>query len=462
MIVSGSCIPSDPKTVVPVRGHARRSTLRAALIPVVLLVLSAAPHAQEPPAPGEKLTLEQCIDRALRYHPDLMVYREAVVASEARVKQAKSSFYPTLDAAAAARRDQAVTVHEWTASGAPASGLPDGNHYGADLSLNLMVYDFGRRSNEYAAEQKAALAATNQFDSAAIALRHTVTLAYYGVLTAQRARDAVAESVKKYEEHLKVAEAYFEAGTRPRYDVTKAEVDLSNEQLNLIKVENRVRLAWVDLNRAMGLESDTPYAIEDDLSYEHFGLPLEEALQTAYRDRPDLQALQAQLEQAEHILASTSRTQWPVLSVGGGYTFAARELPFDQGWNVGVKVSANLFDGFLTRGRTLEAAANRNAARAAIESLRLHVGSEIHVAYSNLQQAEESISNAEVQVKLAKETLELASLRYEAGVGSVVEVTDAMVLLRDAELSRIFALSEYRVAQAGIERAMGIKTGSTP
>jgi outer membrane protein TolC len=76
---------------------------------------------------------------------------------------------------------------------------------------------------------------------------------YFGVLQAQRNRGVSGETVKQFELHLEQAKGFYEVGTKPKFDVTKAEVDLSNARLNLIRAENSLRIAIVNLNNAMGI-----------------------------------------------------------------------------------------------------------------------------------------------------------------------------------------------------------------
>jgi outer membrane protein len=116
-----------------------------------------------------------------------------------------------------------------------------------------------------------------------------------------------------------------------------------------------------------------------------------------------------------------------------------------------------LFSGFLTQHQVAEAKANLYSLKANEETLRQQVLLDIRQAYLNLQAAEASITTAELAASQAKENMDLANGRYAAGVGSPVEVSDAFATYVAAQANYTGALSNYRIAQAAIEKAMGVK-----
>jgi outer membrane protein TolC len=117
----------------------------------------------------------------------------------------------------------------------------------------------------------------------------------------------------------------------------------------------------------------------------------------------------------------------------------------------------NIFEGNMTKNKVEESIAKVRSIEATIGSKRLDILLDIKQAYLYLLKAKESIANTEIQVKQGRENLELANLRYNAGLAEPIEVTDAAVSYSQAKLSNISALYEYKVAQAYIEKAMGNK-----
>jgi len=124
-------------------------------------------------------------------------------------------------------------------------------------------------------------------------------------------------------------------------------------------------------------------------------------------------------------------------------------------WAAGVNLTLPIFSGFLTQSQVAQARANLMVAGADEEALRQDVILQIHVAFSTLQETEERVKTSAVVVRQAQENLDLANGRFQAGVGTSIEQTDAQVTLANAKTSQVRALFDYRVAAAALERAMG-------
>ena len=284
-----------------------------------------------------------------------------------------------------------------------------------------------------------------------------VKQAYYGFLQAKQNREVALETVKQFEQHLQQAKGFYEAGTKPKFDVTKAEVDLSNAKLNLIKAENALRITRVVLDNAMGMPNAPEYTIEDVLLYQKYNMTLKDAIDKAYENRPDLKSVITKKSAAESSIDLAKKGYYPTLAGNAGYDWSGEKLPLQDGWNVGVTITIPIFSGYLTDHQVQEARAKLNVLKAQEESFRQGVLLEVQQAYLNLREAEERISTAQLIVKQAQENLELANGRYAAGLGNPVEVTDSQIVYSNAKTSHIQALSDYNVAIANLEKAMGVR-----
>jgi outer membrane protein TolC len=271
----------------------------------------------------------------------------------------------------------------------------------------------------------------------------------------------VAEDViKQFQLHLDQAKGFYDVGTKARIDVIKAEVDLSNAKLDLINKDNAFKIAWVTLKNTMGVP-DAPehtYTIEDKLSFEQYTTTQEEAIARAFENRPDLKSISARRQAAETNISLAQTGHYPVLSGNAIYSWAGEQpTNMEHGWSAGLVLTVPLFSGFLTSNQVAEAKANLYVLKANEEFLRQQIMFEVRQAYLNLQAAEASIATAELAAQQAKENMELANGRYAAGVGSPVEVSDAFATYVTAQANYTGALSNYKIAQANIEKAMGAR-----
>jgi outer membrane protein TolC len=280
---------------------------------------------------------------------------------------------------------------------------------------------------------------------------------YYRLLQSKRNRDVAEEAVRQFKKHLEQAKGFYEVGTKPKFDVTKAEVDLSNAKLNLIKAENAIRVARVILSNAMGVTDAPEYSLVDNLTFVRYDITFEDMLKRAYRQRADLTSILIKKKAAEASIEMSKKDYYPTLSGNAAYGRVGERFPLEDSWNVGMTVTFPLFSGFSTGYQVEEAIANLNLLKANEEALRQGILLEVQQAYLNLQEASERIFTAEMTVRQAEENLELANGRYAAGVGNPIEVTDAEVSLINSKTTYIQALYDYRVAQASIEKAAGIR-----
>ncbi len=145
-------------------------------------------------------------------------------------------------------------------------------------------------------------------------------------MQARRNRDVSADTVKQFQQHLDQAKGFYEVGTKPKFDVTKAEVDLSNAKLNLIKAENALRLAVVTLNNAMGVPEAPEYILDDNLSFQKYNITFEEALDKAYKNRPDLKSIIARRQAADKSIDLAKTGYYPVLTGNAGYNWSGETI----------------------------------------------------------------------------------------------------------------------------------------
>jgi outer membrane protein len=405
---------------------------------------------------GEALTLQRAIDIALKNQPSILAGQSTVKANEAKIGGAKANYYPQIAASGAYSRTSPATEGGRTAG---SSGASSGTYdqYTSSLGLSQMVFDFGKTPTQVRISDLNT--ESSRFDLRNV--QDTVTLnvkqAYYNLLQAQRNTDVAKDSVKQFQEHLEQARGFYEVGTKPKFDVTKAEVDLSNSRLNLIKAENQMRLGRVTLNNAMGIPDAPQYHLVDSLSYTNYELAFEQALQKAYTQRADLQSITKKREAAKASIDLAYKGYVPVVTGNASYYYSATDFPLAHGWTYGLNFSVPLFSGFLTRQQVAEAQANYNTLNYNEQSLRQDIYSQVEQAYIALREAGERIGVSELAVRQARENQELAVGRYQAGVGSPIEVTDALVALNNAEVAYTAALTDYKNAQASIEKAIGVR-----
>jgi len=280
---------------------------------------------------------------------------------------------------------------------------------------------------------------------------------YYSFLKAKKSETVAVETLNQFQQHYEVANAFFETGKSSKIDVTSAEVNLSNARIQLISAQNALRIAQVNLNKAMGVVSAPQYDVQEEFHLELTDMLLESALAQAYENRPDLASITRKKDAMEKNVNLQKTGYLPVLSGNAAYGYAGDDTSIDKSWNVGVALTFPLFTGLSTKYAVEEARANLDIARANEESLKQKIYLEVESAWLKRKEAFERIEVGRVIVRQAEESLELARGRYATGVGSSIEIIDAMIKLNNAKMTYISALSDFSFAQASLEKAIGAK-----
>jgi outer membrane protein len=428
---------------------------RDRLIALFLLVFILIPfhaRAEEVIKSGVTLDIRRCIEIALAREPSITAATSIVRANESRVGQATSNYYPQVNWTTTYARNSAIySVANISGGSGEAS-----DNYASRLNLTQNIYDFGKTSTQVDIQGLNTASARQDLASVTSQIVFTVKQCYFGLLEATKNRDIALETVDQFQQHLQQAKGFHAVGLRPKFDVTKAEVDASTAKLNLLTAENNVAIARVNLSKAMGVPEAPEYSIEDNLFYEPYEISFDEALQKAYAQRSDLKSFVLRKESLKKSVELAKTSYYPALAGVADYGYEGQEFPLSEGWTLGAQLNVPLFSGNLTRYQVEEAKANLDTVRANEESLRQSIYLEIRQAYLNLLLAKEQISTTALAVRQANENLSLAKGRYRVGVGNPIEVTDSLVAQANARMANVASLYNFKLAQAGIEKAMGI------
>ena len=410
---------------------------------------------------AEQLSLKECIETALKNQPTIRAARENVRAGQGRETQAASPYLPQLTASTG-----------YSESHAPLGGAfgdSTTKSYTTSLSLSQTLYDFGKTGNAYDAAKLGTLSLEQDAERISQEVVLNVKQSYYALLAAKKLVEVARKTIGQTESHLKQAEAFFRTGSKPRYDVTRAEVEVNNANLGLINAKNGVRIRTIALNNAMGIDPGKATEIVEALPAVPVLPTLEQAQLDALQSRPDMKQMEADIAAARARLSSEQANYLPTLSASAAYNWAngSTEMgPFlgtmfkgdvQNSWNAGIMLTLPLFQGGLTKGRVAEARANVLALEAQRDRVKQSILLEVNQASADLESAAARVDVMEKTLQKARENLDISQGRYKAGVGPYIEVTDAQLSSVNSETDRIQALYDYHLAIARLLKAMGVK-----
>ena len=396
------------------------------------------------------VTLDDCLKFALGNNPRIQAAIQDVFASDARIKQAWSNWFPQVSWQTGYTR-----IRQLQLSDVLDKTLVYNYYTLGQISLSEMLYDFGVTQNQVTIRKLE----NKQYN---LILTETINdvicdvkRAYYYVLYSIEQKKVAQEMVERYQLFYEQAKAFYTAGTKPKVDLTIAQVNLSNSKLNLIEAENAVDIAMAKLNNAMGLPYMFRYKIQDILKYNPCSVSLDEAVNIAKESRPDFKLASTKIETARQNLQLTKKSWAPQLTIEGQYQIGGRTFTSNYGYNFGAFLNFPTINGMLIRQEIKEAKSLHSREIANAMNTHNNIYLEIQNAFYLLREKMNKIPVSTVNVKQAKENYELSFGRYRVGVGDPVELKEAQVQLQNAELQYYNTLYEYNCARANLEKAIG-------
>jgi outer membrane protein len=426
---------------------------------------AALPPGVPPAAVGHPLSLDEAIAIALETQPLIQARLSDYLAAAYRVDQAFSPLLPQLGASVTVARTQSAQQSSGLRVGTGGLIVSSGQartvtsirdpaeNTRAVVSLSQVLFDFGKTFASTDAARRLAEQAQENVELQRQLITLAVKESFININFARRLIRVQEQALERADLNLRSARGFFEVGTRPKSDVARAEVDVANARLDLIRARNAEQVARVGLNTAMGIAADAPTDVQDNLVYEETTVNRGQLLGEALAQRPEYKQARLRVSEAEARMRRAFRDFFPDVTANAFYGGTRTDL--NEIWEVGVALSWTIFDGGNRIARFRETKASVESAQATVRSTELDIGREVEQAQLIVNEGRERIAAAQVAVASAQENFRLAQGRFDAGVGTILELTDAQLFLTQAQNTEAQALADYRIAVARLERAVG-------
>ena len=409
-------------------------------------------HAQNGPAPT--LTLAQATALALKNHPQIAAAQNLEYAANQKVIEQRAAYYPAIFGEITG--SQGYDNSRLGAGDLSASRLF--NRQGDGLQINQLVTDFGRTKNLVSSSSLQAQAASQ----ATLATRYGVLLAinqaFYEVLQAQAFIRVANDTIKARQAVTDQVSAMAKAQLKSQLDVSFAQVNLFEARLLLIRSQDALKRADADLARSLGEDHQTDYQLVDDANTPGAPPSPDTLIDEAIRDRPELAQYRLQLEAARKFELAERDLQHPVVSaiaVGGAMPYINETGVPKEYDGVAVNVSIPIFTGHLYQARQSEAHFETLAQTERLRDLQQQVERDVRANWAAAATAYQRIPVTEELVKEARMGFDLAKGRYNLGLASIVEVTQAQLNLTQAEIENVSAIYDYKNTYAALQYTIG-------
>jgi outer membrane protein TolC len=286
----------------------------------------------------------------------------------------------------------------------------------------------------------------------------TVGNAYLQVIENSSRIEAQQAQVRNAQALYDQAADDYLAGTSPRIEATRTEVQLHTEEYNLSVARNNFAIAKLTLARAIGLPLGQAFEIADQLPYANINpFSLEDALKTAYSSRTDFRAALDSQKAAQQTLSAEKGQRYPVVAVNGDYSDIGTTFGHSNGnFDFGVGVRIPIFTGGRIKGDITQAEAALRQRNAEAENVRGQVDYDVRTAFLNLSAGKEQVDVAQKNVALANENLARSKDRFTSGVTDSVEVVQSEQSLASANDQYITSLYNFNLAKLMLARAIGV------
>lgn len=415
-----------------------------------LIALAGVPMwAQAPMA----LTLAQAEQLAVQNNPQVAGARFNAAAAHQTPNEIKSALLPSATGSL-------TGVGADSGSRLAAGGLNNPvlyNRVGSGLTVSQLLTDFGRTRG---LEQTADLRAQAQ-DQVAETSRADVLVAtaraYFGLLRAQAVLKVSEETVSNRQTLADQVRALFNSQLKSQLDVTFAEVNLADARLLLSQSQNNIRSAEAELATALGLPAQTQFTLTEEAIPPALPPQPDSLIQAALQDRPELKSLRLEQTAAERFIRAEHALWYPTIAAAGAAGFAPAGDPAVPGryGAIGVNVNIPVLNGGLFRARQNEAELRAKAAAERVTDMANRVTRDVRVAYLNASTAFERLELTAQLLQQAQLALDLARGRYDLGLSSIAELSQAQLNLTSAQIASTSARYDYQALRSVLDYQAG-------
>jgi outer membrane protein len=409
---------------------------------------------QAAPRTGTPLTLAQAEATALRNNPQITIGKLRALEAHQYVREQRSALLPTAYLS--------LTGVDSEAGSRIAAGALNNPvifpRAAAGATVSQLVTDFGRTTNLVSSSQFQAKAEDKNAAATAADITLAVDQAFYNALETRELVGVAEETIKSRQTLVDRVGALTQAKLRSDLDLSFANVDLSRAKLLLLESQNNYQTSLSALSALLGYQDQQPFDVVD--SGEQITPPtpnVQPLIAQALQQRPEVAALQFQVESAQKNSNAEHDLWRPTVSALGTAGIAPVRDPQIHNWYgaVGVNINIPIFNGFLYNARGKVADLQTEAARQKLMGLRNNVARDVRISWQDANQAFARLTVTQQLREQANLALDLAQQRYNLGLSSIVEFSQAELGKTEADITDTDARYRYRLSQIVLAYTVG-------
>jgi outer membrane protein len=405
----------------------------------------------------QTLSLQQAEQVAIQNHPQIQVATALAAAAEAQRREVRAPYYPTANGS--------LTGAEAVESNRIGAGFLNSpavfDKYANGFAVSQLITDFGHTHELVKSASLHARAQEENVVTSRADVLLQVDQAYFGVLRAQALLRVAQQTTSERQLVSNQVTQMAANQLKSQLDVTFANVDLAQAQLLLIQAQNNLQASFADLTRALGFADQRTYNLSEQPQTPAPPMDLPTLIQQAMMNRPELISQQFEVNSAQ-TFATAERDLWfPTISAVG----AAGLIPFhttvnatglnDQYAAAGFNVNIPIFNGHAFGALRNEAQARALAQQQNLRDLQDRIVRDVNKAWLDANSGYQRLAVVQQLVDQATQALNLAQARYQLGLSSIVELTQAQLNLTQAQIEQVNATYDYQTELSALNYQVG-------
>ena len=402
-----------------------------------------------------RLTLTEAKSAALNNHPQVLAAQSEVAYSNQEIAVSRAPYFPTLSADFTGT--QGTPLARIGAGALSATRLF--NRFGQGVVFSQLVTDSGRTKNLVASSRFQAEATTQLFQATRYDVLLEVTRAYFAALHAQGVVRVAQATVDARQLFLDQVTTLANNNLKSQLDVSFADVNVSEAKLLLLRAQDSVQSSLADLTRALGSDQQMNYQLVDEPLPQGPPDKADALVMDALNNRPEISSLRAASDAAVRFAEAEKDLVRPSVGIIG----AAGFLPIINSSGiparyegVALNVDVPLFNGHLFSARREAAVYRANEAGQRLRDAQERIARDVRVAWASSMNAFQRIDVTAQFLRQATLALDLAQGRYNLGLASIVELTQAQLNVTQAEIENVSAKYDYQTQNAALQYSAGL------
>lgn len=434
--------------------------MRKIFLYITLLVISGMPViiGQSNAGSDGVITLSQALKLSVQNRPLLKQKEEELNSLRFRIEQQKSAYLPEVDAQISYLLMEPLPAFSF---GGKDFELAPANNYNATVAAQYILYDFGKRDAQMETLRSHQQTIMDEQTLIKLNLTNQTVRVFYSILFLKQSISEKYAEAATLKEHLKITEGKIASGTATEYDVLSTKTRLADNENAIVELKNEQAKQEIALKELTGLERKASIAVTGEFFTAPVLANADSLMEVALAQRSEFKLITDAQNSAKLQKASISLMNKPVLNGRAMYGIKNGYEPnidvLRGNWAVGLSLGIPIFNGNLRESREMEIESGVLASDQKMEQTKQSINTEIFQALNDLASNNEKLAITDKQIAYAEKSLERATLQYESGTGTNLDVLDASTMLTQARLMHLQVMFRGVLNYYTLKNAVGDK-----